>query len=286
VIRANYSLPGERKENASLAREHLERALGLDPNLAEAHATRGLVLFFNREGRTTASAAAYQRALELNPNYATAHQWFGRLLFDAGKIEAGLSELEIAMRLDPLSPIVAGNYGLILGTARRWKESLAACERTLAIQPDFTQALLWRAAALLGLERRAEALAHLRPMVGRDLGGSIYNEVLMISYLALAGDLPNAEELARPMLSDRARFDPALILHLHVALGRIDEGLEYWQQRDLKPSAFAGFFLSSVFDPVRNDPRFLVKLESAGMLAEYRATWANFAAWEKQTRRQ
>jgi hypothetical protein len=27
----------------------------------------------------------------------------------------------------------------------------------------------------------------------------------------------------------------------------------------------------------------LGKLEAAGMLAEYRATWANFAAWEKQT---
>jgi tetratricopeptide (TPR) repeat protein len=288
IIRANYSLLDQRREDLARGREHLDRALELDPNLAEAHATRGLELFFRRDSRADAVAAAYQRALELNPNYATAHQWYGRFLFDVGKVKAGISELEVATRLDPLSPIVTGNYALVLGTARRWKEALAACDRALTIQPDFTQALVWRAAALIGLERRPEALALLRPLAERDLGGSFYNQLLTISYLALAGDRAKAEELATPFLDDRARMfqQGGLIFHLYVALGRIEEAFALWEQIDRKGAAGAGFFVGSVFDPVREDPRFLRKLEKIGLLAEYREAWSQVVAWEKQSRQQ
>ena len=95
------------------------------------------------------------RALELNPNYATAHQWLGRHLFACGKIEQGLTEAEVATRLDPLSAIIASDYGLLLGVARRWDEALAVCQRALALQPDFRHALLWQAAALTGLPANA-----------------------------------------------------------------------------------------------------------------------------------
>ena len=53
-----------------------ERALALDPDLAEGYAAKGNVL--ENLGRWTECKEAYRRSIELDPNFATGHQWYAR----------------------------------------------------------------------------------------------------------------------------------------------------------------------------------------------------------------
>src|SRR5437870_94191 len=65
----------DRREANSKAKEAALKALGLDPNLAEAHLALGKVLFFS-EIDLAGATREYKRAIELKPNDADAHHWF------------------------------------------------------------------------------------------------------------------------------------------------------------------------------------------------------------------
>jgi TolB-like protein len=89
------------------ARAAAEQAIGLDPSLAEPHATLGLV---RRSYDLDWSGAeqSFRRAIELQPNYATAYQWLGQILSLQGGTEEATAVLATAMDLDPLSSTVVG----------------------------------------------------------------------------------------------------------------------------------------------------------------------------------
>ena len=269
-----------RKEFLTRARAETDRALALDANLAEAHAAQATVLSF--EGHYDAGEAAFRHALALNPNYASAHQWHGLFLFGRGKIEAGLAELAMATQLDPLSPVIASAYGLMLNHARRWTESLAACDRALAIQPDFEHALVSRAQVLIGLNRRPEALSILRPLIESTKKSSAITW-RAISGLAQAGDGATAEKLARPIFADPAQASPNQVFELYLALNRTEEGFAFLERNKGRSFRDPGYCVAAVYDGVRDDPRFLRALEEAGVLAEYREAWAQVLAWKKKT---
>ena len=84
------------------ARQEVEKALDLDPNLAEAHAVLGRI-------RRTAdwdwagADAAYQRALELEPGNARAITCAGRLADTLGRFDHAIELYRRAVELDPLS---------------------------------------------------------------------------------------------------------------------------------------------------------------------------------------
>ncbi len=138
----NWHLP--RAEGYLKAEQALAKALSLDEDLGEAHATKGLLLSerWDWEG----AEREYKRAIELKPNYATAHHWYGILLGAAlGRIEEGLGEAEKAAELDPLSPIINLNLAdayFSLGDLQRSSEYL---EKALELEPNFRAAMCVRA---------------------------------------------------------------------------------------------------------------------------------------------
>src|ERR1700756_4512593 len=78
------------------------KALQPDPNLAEAHAALGKVLFFG-EIDLAGAAREYKRAIELKPNDADAHHWFSNdSLAAAGKFAEPNAEDKRSVELDPL----------------------------------------------------------------------------------------------------------------------------------------------------------------------------------------
>jgi len=92
------------------ARALADQALALAPDLAEAHASRGLILAFY-DWDWAASERELVRALELNPGFALAHLWAGHLFCIVGRFEEAIAEVLHAQTLDPLSPVVGANVG-------------------------------------------------------------------------------------------------------------------------------------------------------------------------------
>lgn len=139
------------------ARAAAERALALDPNLAEAHASLGFVLMYY-QWQLAAAEAAYKRAIELNPNYAIAHQWYAYLLtaMERPMTEAE-REIAAAARLDPLSVPINTDRAFVLHYYRRNDEALRSVARALEMNPKYPPGYFWLGRIYTSQGRYSEA---------------------------------------------------------------------------------------------------------------------------------
>src|SRR5262249_33498094 len=63
-------------------------------------------------------------AIELNPNYALAHQWLAFTLLRIGQPEQSIEEMNLALRLDPLSSRTNITYEYHLLEAKQYQEAV------------------------------------------------------------------------------------------------------------------------------------------------------------------
>ncbi len=149
-----------------LARAACLRALALDPDLAEAHATYGVVAYAY-DWDWAPAERELKRSLELNPNLDQAHVYYGYLLEATGRFDAAIAQLKAAAALNPLSGQAAAEAGWSLYLAGRYDEALALWHRQLEIDPD-SQVLLYNIGMTLEAQGRyPEAIAMLRKAVAK-----------------------------------------------------------------------------------------------------------------------
>ena len=143
------------------AREAATRALALDPDLGDAHATLGH-LKWRFEFDWSGAEEGYLRAIALDPRNATAHYRLALLRGFAGRFDEGLAEMEIARQLEPLWAPAAANHAWLLVLAGRYAEGEAEARRAIEIDPDFAHSRSVLGRALLGQQRYDEALEAFR----------------------------------------------------------------------------------------------------------------------------
>lgn len=98
----------DRRDSLGKAEAAADRAIALDPNLADAHAAKGFALFF-RDWDITGSDAEFRRALALDPDSALTHQWFASTLSNRLEGAECLRQIGEALRLNPTSAAVAAD---------------------------------------------------------------------------------------------------------------------------------------------------------------------------------
>ena len=109
----------EYKEEASKASR---RALELDPELAEAHASRGLACLGSEE--FDAAEREFVKAIELNPNLFEAYYYYARTKFHGGDMVAAADLFAKAAEVDPADYQSRCLRGQILRGAGRLDEAL------------------------------------------------------------------------------------------------------------------------------------------------------------------
>lgn len=109
----------------------VEKALEIDPNLAEAHATKGFIDLFHKWEWDSAEASL-KRSIELNPNYAAAHHWLGLLHSVRGRHSEAIAELNIALEINPLSYNYLADLGQIQYFARDYSVRRPTASRRLS----------------------------------------------------------------------------------------------------------------------------------------------------------
>ncbi|MGD2121888.1 MAG: hypothetical protein PVJ76_09085 [Gemmatimonadota bacterium] len=112
---------------AALALRAAEEAVRLDPNLADAYASRGYIASVAL-APAQIPLADFTRALELQPNLPNVRAWYANLLIRERYYDEALTAAQQAVALDPLSParrtglayeaLRAGDYGLAIEEAR------------------------------------------------------------------------------------------------------------------------------------------------------------------------
>ena len=120
---------------------HAQRALALDPTLAEAHAATGYVLWTNSiltHSKFDEGLAHFRQAIHINPNYSTVYTWMGGLLGDyLGRYKEAFAAAETALQLDPLSIQGSHFYILALMERNRLDEADRELEKLASIAPGF-----------------------------------------------------------------------------------------------------------------------------------------------------
>lgn len=140
------------------AKAAAQRAIELDPNLADGFATLGNVRFFY-EWDWTAAEQDFKRALALNANSAVAHLDYGSYLIALGRQREGLEETRRAYALDPLSASIRGLGIWNFLMARQYDEALQYAQKAVEMEPQFAVGHVLLGFAYAQLGRREQALA-------------------------------------------------------------------------------------------------------------------------------
>jgi len=108
-----------------------EKAIQLDPLLAEAHQALGMI--YARDGQWAQSEKSFRRAIELDPSDSLAYSDFTiNLLLPLGRVQEAIHEMQLAEKTDPLSRSVQSDLGAVLLSAGRFQEAADLCQKAAA----------------------------------------------------------------------------------------------------------------------------------------------------------
>ena len=252
------------KEAWAKEKELAQKALALDPKLADAHLSLGMALAsaFDWNG----GEQEIRRALELNPKLALAYDQLGWLQVMFGRFEEGIRNTQRAIELNPLSLMFNSDLGGRLNAARRYDEAMAQLRKTLELDPDFAHAHFQLGWCFVWKGDTAGTIATFQKAKSLD-PQPYYDGALAYAY-ARARDRAKAEQVVRD-LEDQAKqryISPALRMFLHLGLGEKDQALDWLEKCYEEQDWYCwGLKVWPVFDPLRTEPRFQALLKKVGL---------------------
>jgi Tfp pilus assembly protein PilF len=238
-----------------------EKAVALDPNLADAHLGLANCLIFDLKWEE--AEAHFKKAIELEPSNATAHQWYGDILYIMGRSIDALPEIRRAVQLDPSSPVMNIDLGYNALIAGRLVEAEAALRKGMALDPlfDFTRTNLMAVKML----RKQYDSVHVYGQGATQPIGAITE---LRAYIA-TGDSANTRRMRDSVLSiiGRKDGDPTRVAHAfyYAAVGNADSAFASLNRAiDMKSPFFftqGGLPCDPRVSMYRSDPRFAMLLK-------------------------
>lgn len=237
------------------------RALEMEEGRGEANVALAMVRFFyNRDWK--GAYEAFQKAISLTPGSAEAHQFYSMYLRALDEPDECLSEAEIALRLDPLSPSIRQGYAEALVNAGEFDRAEEELNALLSDDPDFRPAV--EGLGLLKLqagepEAALEYFLRLPDMAGLQYAGAA---VRGYTY-ALLGRREEALEMLDLLHRWQEESPDMLLSHdfalVHQGLGDFDKTFEYMNEAVDRRSGGTMFLGASgpwLGEAVLSDPRY------------------------------
>jgi len=169
-------------EDLPAAEKYARKAISLDPELAEGHASLGVTLL--KEHRLHDAEPELRRAIELNPNYAMAHHYYSLYLLTIGRPKDALAENDQARQLDPFGMAVNTMRTVILIHSNELEGALVQAGHLAEIAPqspapyELMARIFWRQGRVpeaIRAEKKAGAARHLDLWIrDQDEIGRIY----------------------------------------------------------------------------------------------------------------
>lgn len=232
------------REAIEVTEASLDRALALDPDLADAYAIRGLLKSTlwapTMTGRENLEAEeAFRRAIELNPNHASAYMWFASLRNTEERLDEAIELYQRSMELDPLARIPYSNLPQVYAKKGQHRQAMELWLEAVRIHADWPIVHNYIAVELAGLGRLDEAYAwHERAaeLSSREGVGD-----LSLALLLDLGELERARALIDDYDPDRL-FYPLVIAYGHMLDADFEAAAAQFE-RVMEEGQFSGKFV-------------------------------------------
>lgn len=236
-----------------------KKAVELDDQSSEAHASLAFVLFFGMWD-IASGEREFRRAIDLNPNHAASHQWYANALLVLHRFPEALAEIDRAQALDPSSSAILADKGNILDVAGRQDEALSLLQQMENREPTFRSPHLYLSYAYLRKRDYPNFLAESRKdalLVHDDSALAI----------ATAGEKGFAAGASRGMLEAMLKvqeklytehlLSPTTVALTSVLLGNRSETLRYLQAAyDQRDSSLLFVEIDPGFEILYNEPAY------------------------------
>jgi pentatricopeptide repeat protein len=210
---------------------------------------------------------AFKRALALSPNDAATHRRYAWYLITMGRRNDAIAVMHRAQELNPLSPGIAKNVGLVFYYARQYDQAIAHFRSSLGMDPDFRTAYSGLVYAYLQKGMYAEALAACRQML--DRWG---RRPWILWDLGYASAVSGQRDTAREVLAELHRhaqqtyIRPLAFAWLSIGLDEKDSAFAWLEKAYAERDPYLTLLNAEpVYDRLRADPRFTALLRKIGL---------------------
>jgi TolB-like protein/Tfp pilus assembly protein PilF len=232
-----------------------EKALELDPNLAEAHVLLADVK--QKQWHWADAEVEYKRALELDPNSAAAYEGLALWLACQGRADEALASAERGRELDPLA-VSFEDFGWTLFQTRHYDQATRELRAALAVQPSDLGAMMDLGFVLIANNQPEDAIPVLEKAVAMSNRGAGPLGILVRAY-AHAGRRSDALRLVAELKRRRntGYVPAAAMVNAYLGLDDNEEAFVWLEQAYKEQSNMLQFVkVHPYFDPIRSDPRF------------------------------
>jgi TolB-like protein/Tfp pilus assembly protein PilF len=247
-------------EGYGRAREAVERALSLEPDLAEGHAAMGWIRMAH-DWDWRGAETSLRRALELAPGNARVLVRVGVLALSRGRLGEAIGIYRRVLEQDPLRTGAFSNLGIALNAAGRFAEAEVAYRKSLDLAPHYAGTRANLSLSLFAQGRGEEAIAEA--LREADEGFRLW--ALAILHHA-QGHRAASDEALRDLIEKYSEDSALQIAEVHAARGEADAAFEWleraYAQRD---PGLAEMRPSPRFRSLHGDPRWSAFLKKFGL---------------------
>jgi serine/threonine protein kinase/tetratricopeptide (TPR) repeat protein len=256
------------------ARKHALEAQRLDPGLAQAHTSLGLVKL-GADWNWEEAKAEFREAVRLDATQALAHIYLSWTLALDGRKDEAYEQARLAQDCDPTSPLLNAGAGYTFFHSRSFDRGIAECEKALEIDDTFLVARYVMALC------KGEQAARMREQGHTAVAAKLYGEAIqhleyasersgrMVFYVGLLGkmyadtgerrNIAKAKKILEEFDTMRAAgryVPPHAWVYVYAGLRDLDRAFD-WQKKAVEDSASPFYYLSPQLGILHRDPRFL-----------------------------
>lgn len=248
------------EEGNRKAEEAVQRALALDPNLAQAHVALGSIQMTRRWDWAGANAS-FQRARELEPGNAEAIRGAASLANNLGHLDEAVALGRRAIEIDPLDSVTYNNLGIVLYRAGRPEEAVAEFRRALEITPERERTHSMIGRVYLVQSRPQEALAEM--LLEKRPAFRLFG--LGLAYHALGRKQESDASLAELIQKFPTGY-PYQIAELYAFRGENEKAFEWLERAYAEPDpGLREMKAEPLLNSLRRDPRYTALLKKIGL---------------------
>ncbi|MFN8574505.1 MAG: protein kinase [Gemmatimonadaceae bacterium] len=242
------------------ARSAAIRAIELDPDLADGHASLGLVRL-NYDWDWEGAEEEFKTAIRLNPSYAAARLWYSSYLSSMARHDEAIACALQATALDPLSISATVRLGIAYSYARRHEQAATTMERAMAMEPGVLHGhFFWLTNAYIGMGRYQDAVRVADETYAASQSAPDFRGLLAIVYHGV-GRLDDARTFLRERVQ-APNVSPVWMALFHLMLGDLEQTFAWLnrgvdERSDLMHSIRTNPFFTSAWP----DPRFAAVLQ-------------------------